>query len=159
MDSLQEIDTENYDPKAYKAHLADCIVITHDGKLLMQKRTYGRRQGHVNFFGGHVEENESVMEGLVRELNEELGAEIDPKHVVFVGAVTENFTDHSEVVHVHVWRDENATITGCFECESIVFDTVSDALAHPKIMDYAAWGLRKCLESGASIEAARRHII
>ena len=47
-------------------------------------------------------------------------------------------------MHVYFWHDKGNTITGCYEGEAIEFDTVEDALAHPKIMDYAAWALLEC---------------
>lgn len=92
----------------------------------------------------YIESGESVLQGLVRELHEELGAVVDPADVIFIGALTENFTDHTELVHVHFWHDKHNTITGCYEAEAVHYDTVAEALAHPKIMDYAHWALLAC---------------
>lgn len=104
----------------------------------------GKHAGVLNIFGGHVESGETVIQGLVRELNEELGAIVKEKDVIFIGAITEEWTGHSELVHVHFWHDKHGTITGCYEAQSREYDCIEDALAHPKIMDYAAWALTEC---------------
>lgn len=145
---LVDIRGENLD--AYKAHLSDCVILTHDGKILMQQRplNWGRCGGTLNIFGGHIETGESVLEGLVRELHEELGAVVDPADVTFIGALTEDFTNHTELVHVHFWHDRHNTITGCYEAEAVHYDSVAEALLHPRIMDYARWALRACQDRG-----------
>lgn len=131
---------------SYACHLADCVVLTRDGKILMQQRpeNWGRHAGVLNIFGGHVEEGETVIQGLVRELNEELGSTVLEDDLIFIGAITEDWTGHTELVHVYFWHDKHGTITGCYEAEAREYSSVNDALAHPKIMDYAAWALKEC---------------
>ena len=97
--------------------------------------------GALCLFGGHVEDGEAVIAGLVRELREELGAEVAPREVHRIGSVTEAFTKHTEIVHVFFWYDQRGDITGCYEGAAETFDQVSDALADQKLMDYAAWPL------------------
>jgi hypothetical protein len=38
-------------------------------------------------------------------LKEELGAEVMPSDVVDLGAITEAFTNYTELVYVHFWHD------------------------------------------------------
>lgn len=144
------INIEIADIAAYKVHLGDCVVLTTDSKILMQQRplNWGRFGGNLNLFGGHIESGESVLQGLVRELHEELGAVVDPAEVKFIGAVTEDFTQHSELVHIHFWHDLHKRITGCYEADAIQYNTTEEALAHPQIMDYARWGLLTCRNQG-----------
>lgn len=146
MDSVREIDLTKFKSEGFSTHLADCVVLTKDKKLLMQKRPddWHTSPGVLNIFGGHVEKGETVIKGLVRELNEELGAIVKEEEVVFVGAISEDWTDHTEIVHVHFWHDKDGTITGCYEAESREFDTVDEILADPKVMDYAVWALKEC---------------
>lgn len=148
--SIRPVDLTKTSLSAFKKHLADCVVLTHDNKILMQQRplSWGKSAGVLNIFGGHVEDGETVIQGLVRELKEELGAQIDEKDVVFIGAVSEEFTNHTELVHVHFWHDKNNTITGCYEAEAVRYDSAEGALAHPKIMDYAVWALGVCRDGG-----------
>ena len=61
---------------------------------------------------------EKCREGLSR------GGIIEPKDLVFVGVFTEGWANHTEIVHVHFWRDAKDTITGCYEADPISFDTV-----------------------------------
>lgn len=145
-DTIREVDLSKTDQSAFKKNLADCVILTHDHKILMQQRpaNWGRFAGCLNIFGGHVEDGETVMQGLIRELNEELGAQLDEADVIFVGAISEELTGYTELVHVHFWHDGNNTITGCYEAEAVRYDSVEEALLHPRIMDHAAWALREC---------------
>lgn len=53
-----------------------CIVKKED-KFLMVKEGHGRCQGMWNFPIGHLEENETIIEGAKREILEETGYEVD----------------------------------------------------------------------------------
>lgn len=150
MESIRLIDTTKTKSPDFKKHLADCVILTHDNKILMQQRPdgWGRFGGRLNLFGGHVENGEAIIQALVREMSEELGAQVNENDVVFIGAVSENFTNHTELVHVHFWHDKDNTITGCYEAEAVRYESIENALKHPKIMDYAAWALRECKDKG-----------
>lgn len=150
MDEIKTVDLIKADLSSYQKQLADCVVLTHDGKLYMQRRpeSWGKHAGVVNIFGGHVEQGEMPTQAVIRELNEETGAQIKEKELLFVGAITEGWTNHSEIVHVYFWHDKHKTITGCYEAEPITFDTLKEAVAHPKIMDYAKWALNECEKRG-----------
>lgn len=146
MDEIKVITPEKV--ASSPAVVADCVVLTHEGKLYMQRRTWGRWIGHVNTFGGHIERGETSTQAVVRELNEETGAKIKEEDLVFIGAITEDWTNHTEIVHLYFWRDKDQTIFGCYECESITFNSVMEAIAHPKIMPYAKWALEECEARG-----------
>lgn len=150
IDSIRRVDLDMVNPAAYKKQLADCVVLCADGRLLLQRRPENWRSslGVVNIFGGHVEAGETAQEAVIRELNEETGGVIRPDALVFIGAVTEEWTGHSELVHVYFWHDRDNTVTGCYEAEAIYFDTMAAALAHPKLMDYARWALLECAARG-----------
>ena len=51
-------------------------VIIKDGKLFATQRGYGEWQGWWEFPGGKIEAGEGPVEALVREIREELDAEI-----------------------------------------------------------------------------------
>ena len=129
----------------FKKHLADCIIVLSDGRLYMQQGA-----GRVHPFGGHVEDGEAIVDAVIREIMEETGGMIDAENLVFIGAVTEAETGHTEAVHVYFWHDAKGTVTGCYEREPVWFDSVKDALAHPGLMDYARW---------AVMEARQRRLI
>ena len=130
----------------YAKQMSDCVILTHDNKILLQQRP-DEWGGQLTAFGGHLEEGESAEEGLVRELQEELGADVNQDDLVALGSVTENFTGHTELVNVYFWHDKSGTITGCYEGgEAREYETLEEALSHPKIMDYLVWALKKCRE-------------
>ena len=148
--SLKPVDLTQIDEGSFAKRLADCVVLTSDHKILLQQRpeNWGASAGFLTAFGGHVEDGETIIQGLVRELHEELGAIVEPKDVVFLGAVTEDFTNHTKLVSLHFWHDKNNTITGCYECEPRYYETVDEALQHPKVMEYLQYMLLRCREAG-----------
>ena len=53
-------------------------VITDGGMIFATQRGYGEFKGWWEFPGGKIEEGETPQQALVREIREELGAEINP---------------------------------------------------------------------------------
>ena len=150
MDSIRILDPSHISNTAFKARLADCVILTHDNKILMQQRPahWKTYPGALNLFGGHIEDNETPVEGLIRELNEELGAVVKPEDLTKIGALTEECTKHSEIIHTYFWHDIEHTITGCYEAESREFNSVEDTVNYQGIMDYAVWCLKECQKQG-----------
>jgi 8-oxo-dGTP diphosphatase len=59
--------------------VAAAALVRSDGLILLQKRPAGREMaGLWEFPGGKLEDGERPEAALVRELNEELGIEVDP---------------------------------------------------------------------------------
>ena len=52
-------------------------IIIRDGKVFASQRGYGQWQGWWEFPGGKIESGERPQEALVREIREELDAEIE----------------------------------------------------------------------------------
>lgn len=135
---------------SFRKQLADSVIMTFDHKILLQHRpeSFDSPNGCINAFGGHIEIGETPLLALRRELNEELGAHVEAGDVVFIGGVTEEFTQHTELVHVHFWHDKKNTIEGCYEGEAVFYKTAAEALAEPKLMEYARWALEQCAARG-----------
>lgn len=62
-----------------RVHVAAAVLADAGGRILLARRTEGRDlAGAWEFPGGKLEAGESAAVGLVRELREELGIEVDP---------------------------------------------------------------------------------
>ena len=58
------------------------MIITKDGKILLQKRKGSKLwPGYYALPAGHIDEGETQYDALVREAQEELGIDIDPKKI------------------------------------------------------------------------------
>ncbi len=147
---LKEVDPAKADLSSFKSQVADCVILTQDGKILMQQRpsNWVGAEDRLTTFGGHLEANETPLQGLIRELKEELGAQVNPKDVMTLGALSEDEYGHDTLVHVYFWRDTQGTITGCYEAQPRHYDKIDDALAHPKIPEYAQWALLEAKNRG-----------
>lgn len=134
----------------YRQHFADSIVMTSDGKILLQRRRDANAPTGktINAFGGHVEPGETPLAAICRELSEELGAKVDAKDIIKLGCVTEALSDHQDLIYLYFWCDEDNSITGCYEHQPVYFDHPAEALAHQEIMPYAVWALHECQKHG-----------
>ena len=90
----------NADPKSFSRSCVSCLVLNKDGKIVLQLRDNDcpTFPGRLATFGGGIEQGELPMQALVRELKEELGAEVKIRNVIYLGTLTEAETNHSELV-------------------------------------------------------------
>ena len=60
------------------AHLGANAIITWDGKLLLERRRDSDTWGLI---GGGVKKTESTLQGMIREIHEELGLRVKPEQL------------------------------------------------------------------------------
>ena len=146
-ETIRVLDPAEADPSR---NVSDAVILTRDGRILLQQRpaNWGNSAGRLTSFGGHIDPGETALQAVIRELREETGAIVDAADLVSLGALTEDETGHSEIVHGWFWHDRHGTITGCYECEAVYYDRIEGALAHPMIMDYLCWMLLECRKRG-----------
>jgi len=142
---IHEVNLSEINEEVFLRRCVGCIVLNHKGKILLQQRdadspTY---PGCLATFGGGIDAGESPIQALIRELKEELGAEVIASDVISLGAITSG-NNKSELIHVYFWHDKKNTITGCYEGEEKYFDNCASALKDPNIMDDVSWLLLEC---------------
>ena len=77
-------------PEHYRSYSAVFPILLREGAngqevLLHLRQNTGYMDGHWDFAGsGHVDENESAMQAVVRECREELGITVELKDIRFV---------------------------------------------------------------------------
>lgn len=101
-------------------------IIIKDGQVFATQRGYGQWQGWWEFPGGKIEEGECARAALVREIREELDAEISVGDLL--ETVEWDYPDFHLTMH-------------CFVCE-----LVSDSM-HLNEHEAAAWLSRNTLYS------------
>ena len=147
---IRHLESQDIDDSKYDKRFVGCVILTHDNKILLQQRPDHWRTypGYQCEFGGHIENGETPVDAIVRELNEELGAIVNSKDLVSLGAISEAMTDHSEIIYVFFWRDKENSMTGCYEGSANYYKNVNDALKHPKMMESVRWLMCECQKKG-----------
>lgn len=140
------IDLSKVNENQFKRRHVGCIVTNNKGQILLQQRgpDWDRFPSCLATFGGAIESEETPMQALIRELNEELGAIVEPKDVICLDVLTEATSHHQELIYGFFWRDGNETITGCYEGEITFYENSENAMKHPLIMDDVIWFLKTC---------------
>jgi ADP-ribose pyrophosphatase YjhB (NUDIX family) len=67
-------------------------LLERDGRVLLGRRAFEPRRGYWDLPGGFLEEGEEPLDGLRREVREELGIEVEP--VAWIGTHVEPYDDH-----------------------------------------------------------------
>ncbi|MFO1257822.1 MAG: NUDIX hydrolase [Gammaproteobacteria bacterium] len=149
-DCIRKVDLNQVDETHYTRRAVGCLILTKDGKILLQHRPLNWRTfpGCLATFGGGIEVNELPLNALIRELKEELGADAKEQDIISLGAITESATNHLELIYQFFWHDKAGTITGCYECEARYYESIAEAFEHPKIMDDVRWLLEICQAKG-----------
>ncbi|WP_419711833.1 NUDIX hydrolase [Pseudomonas sp. NFX224] len=101
-------------------HIAAALLIGPDGRTLLV-----RKRGTQAFMqpGGKIEPHELPIHTLARELEEELGLDIDPAQATFLGqfsapaANEPGFTVHAEIFQLHIDID----VTPAAEIEEVIW--------------------------------------
>lgn len=84
---------KNYDPKQYDVHvLTTDAIVTQSGHILLIKRDGYPGNNLWALPGGHLETNEKVLEGVIRELIEETGLKV-PEKVLKGSIVDQDYFD------------------------------------------------------------------
>lgn len=143
---INEVDPQQFD---YRRRFAGCLIKTHDGRLLLQKRGrhFDRFPNSLATFGGQVDAGESPIQGMARELAEELGAKFMVEDALFLGALTKDGLENA-LIHAYWWHDKANSITGCYEGEPALFDTAADILQQQQITPDVYWIVKRCMAMG-----------
>lgn len=84
-----------------RVHVAAAVIQNHEGKVLLSLRPKGSHQGGLwEFPGGKVEPEEDVQQALARELDEELGIQVQGSRPLI--RVSHDYPGRS--VLLDVWR-------------------------------------------------------
>lgn len=98
--------------------LVTAAIVTYQGKILLTQRPHGKKHGgQWEFPGGKLEENESPIDGLKRELIEEIGLEVF------------NCQIYEVVYHQYQW---GPVLVMFYRCEC-----TTDHIEHYQVLDHA----------------------
>lgn len=109
------------------------VLYTESGKILLQERKGFSKFGEVwTFFGGKIEEGETPLDAVVREIKEELNFElIKPIHIDSESTITRSIINNKEVnlsAEVYVKKiDEDKNIFRLEEGSNMAFFDIKEA--------------------------------
>ena len=125
------------DSKRPVTEVAAGILLDTEGRYLPGQRPAGKPYaGYWEVPGGKIESGESVFAALKRELQEELGIDIESSEEL---VVLEYDYPHAYVrLHVSIIRKWNGTPKGC-EGQALSWQLIGDALPTVEPLLPAAW--------------------
>jgi 8-oxo-dGTP diphosphatase len=91
-----------------------CVFLHKDGKLFLGKRSLNKKMfpGKFEIPGGHIEFGETIEEGLLREIKEELNIEINLGEIFNAFTYLEGGNKHVvEIDYFATMKDPNQSIT------------------------------------------------
>jgi 8-oxo-dGTP diphosphatase / 2-hydroxy-dATP diphosphatase len=80
-------------------------IIQKDDKILLGMKKKGFGVGRWNGFGGKVEIGESIEEGAIREVKEEIGVVVP--EIKKIGILDFTFENEPKILEVHIFKAEN----------------------------------------------------
>lgn len=84
-------------------------VIEKDGKYLLVQEAQEKCRGKWNLPAGHLDPNETIIEGAIREAKEETGCDIEPTGICQIGnRVSENDVFISAIFTARLLHEEIA---------------------------------------------------
>ena len=145
---IKEINEFGLNHYAQFSQFVGCLIVSQKGEILLQKRgpDFESFPNKISTFGGKIEVGETPEEALIRELKEELGAEVNLKKAIKLGIILESVTAYQNPIHLYFWRDEAGSITGCYEGEMMAFKNTEEILACENLMDDVRWLIKKYRE-------------
>lgn len=117
--------------------VAKAILQGQSGKILVLRRskTDTLRPGGADFPGGSIEADETLLDGVVREIKEEIGVNVDPASLDLSFAATSYHNDKSSIRCLFTGKiDETVPIILSFEHDEYRWEDVStviDEFDHP----------------------------
>jgi len=81
-------------------------------EVLLGRKKRGFGAGYFNGFGGKVEAGETVLEGAIREMEEESGLRLDPADVSLRGILDFEFDDNPQPWCVYVFHADGDALGG-----------------------------------------------
>ncbi|MHA2245565.1 MAG: NUDIX domain-containing protein [Candidatus Hodarchaeales archaeon] len=109
-------------------HAADGLLINENGKIIFIQRKSNTFYGFWAIPGGMVEENETIEEALLREMEEEVGVQIIPKEILGVFSDPERDPRGRVISTVFICDYEGKPKAGS-DAGNIKLCTVEEALA------------------------------
>lgn len=89
------------------------LILINEGKiLLMRRKNTGFEDGNYGLPSGHLEDNETLTQGLAREAKEEIGIEINTTDLQLVGVMHRKYED-IRLDFFFVAKNYSGTPTNC----------------------------------------------
>jgi 8-oxo-dGTP diphosphatase len=144
------VNNSDVEVSRYPYQFVGCLILTSNHKILLQQRgqDWDTYPGFLCEFGGKIENQEQPAQAVIREIKEELGAQVNETELISLGAISDPMLNDMELVYVYFWHDKLGSITGCYEGEARYFEDSTTILTCPQITNGLRWLLAECKERG-----------
>jgi leucyl-tRNA synthetase len=144
---IAPIGTENQESGIRNQEVAGvgALIELKDGEYLFQQRDENtdRDPGKISPFGGGREGGETTTQCVQRELNEELGVDVDQSRITTLG-IFESKNRPGQFLEMFIIRGINEKDVRVLEGSGSVALNIEDALKNSKVTDFTKEVLRRC---------------
>lgn len=128
--------------------VAKAVLVNEDGKVLVlwRSKTDPERAGRKDFPGGTVDDGEHIHEGVIREIDEEIGVNMTHEDITLLYTETTFFEGHNAIRFLYAGKlSKNTDIKISWEHDKFAWLTPHEALTD---FDHPVWakGLSYLLE-------------
>ena len=109
--------------------VAHVFLLRSDTVLLVRRCNTGYEDGNYGPVGGHIDGNEPITQAAVRECKEEIGVEIIPTDLTFIGMAHYNSPTGEGVdvfFKVTKWKGEPYPFSECDDLQWCSFDMLPE---------------------------------
>ena len=109
--------------------VAHVFLLCSDTVLLVRRCGTGFEDGNYGPVGGHIDGNEQVTQAAIRECKEEIGVEISPADLIFIGVTHYNSpTDEGVDIFFKAtkWKGEPYPVKECDELKWCSFNQLPE---------------------------------
>lgn len=133
----------------FLSHVAKTAIVNEEGKILVLTRSASdkKRPGGLDFPGGNLDPGEDVLEGAVREIEEESGIKLGVGDLKIIHTSTNNHENDVVIRFLCIAKVINPDVKLSFEHSNYQWMTLEEILESFEEISWAK-GLRYGLQHG-----------
>lgn len=142
-------------PKEFAKHFIGVGgICIHKNKVLLVKLNYGKAKGFWMIPGGFLDQGETLLEAVKREILEETGLEVDAEGVLSVRTMvrnSDNTTDLYSVIKCKLISKPEDLKAQESEIDQVIWMPIEDCFTNKEVSDYTKQIIKRTLNTNSNL--------